>query len=272
MLYLYDNTRKKIAVLQNAYDVIETQKINQIYTLNFKLLKNDSKNDLIQPFFYVRWIDKDETSDLYQIIRKNQNLSNVDSLEYECTHVINLLSQKTLPTQKISGTISECINKILSYQSDWKLQSSDFSQSFIYFFEKENLLSALYSIPEPIDDDYYFDFDTSTYPYKVFLKKIDLTKLPDLYIRPETNRQTASQNIDYSQIITQIQGYGQGEGDNQLKTDIIQADQAHINKYGIREKIIVDRRFTDKSTLTSYCRSILKKFQDPVISYDITII
>lgn len=272
MLYLYDNTRKKVAVLQHAYDVIENQKINQIYSLSFKLLKNDFKNKQIQPFFFVRWESKEDTSDFYQIIKKNETYSNVDSLTFECQHVINLLSQKSLPTQTISGTITQCLNKILSYQNDWQLISCDFSQSFIYFFEKENLLSALYSIPETIDDNYFFDFDTSSYPYKLYLKKIDLNKTPDLYIRPETNRQTAVQNVDYSQIITQIIGYGQGEGENQLKTDVIKSDNAHINKYGIREKIIVDRRFTDKSTLTAYCRSILKQYQDPIFSYDITII
>ena len=272
MLYLYANTRKKIATLQYAYDIIENQKINQVYSMSFKLLKNDMKNELIQPFYFVRWIEKEETSDLYQIIKKNQNLSNVDSLQYECQHVINLLSQKSLPTQTITGTISQCINKILSYQNDWQLISSDFTQSFIYFFEKENLLSALYSIPETLEDNYFWDFNTESYPFKLYLKKIDLNRTPDLYIRPETNRQTANQNIDYSQIITQIRGYGQGEGENQLKTDIIKADNAHIAKYGIREKIIVDRRFTDKATLTAYCKSILKQYQDPVISYDITMI
>ena len=49
-------------------------------------------------------------------------------------------------------------------------------------------------------------------------------------------------------------------------------DVIDLYKYGIREKIIVDRRFTNKETLTAYCRSILKQYQDPVISYDITII
>lgn len=272
MLYLYNLQRKKISALENAYDIIENQKINQIYSLSFKMLKNDLKSEQIEPFYFVRWESKEETSDFYQIIKKNLNYSNIDSLTFECQHVINLLSQKSLPTQTISGTISQCINKILSYQSDWKLISSDFSQSFIYFFEKENLLSALYSIPDTIDDNYFFDFDTSSYPYKLYLKKINLNKKPDLYIRPETNRQSAVQNVDYSQIITQIRGYGQGEGENQLKTDIIKADNAHISKYGIREKIIVDRRFTNKETLTAYCRSILRQYQDPIISYDMTII
>ena len=225
MLYLYNLQRKKISALENAYDIIENQKINQVYSLSFKMLKNDLKSEQIQPFYFVRWESKEETSDFYQIIKKNLNYSNIDSL-----------------------------------------------QSFIYFFEKENLLSALYSIPDTIDDNYFFDFDTSSYPYKLYLKKINLNKKPDLYIRPETNRQSAVQNVDYSQIITQIIGYGQGEGENQLKTDIIKSDNAHINKYGIREKIIVDRRFTNKETLTAYCRSILRQYQDPVISYDITII
>ena len=272
MLYLYNLQRKKISALENAYDIVENQKINQIYSLSFKMLKNDLKSEQIQPFFFVRWESKEENSDFYQIIKKNLNYASVDSVSFECQHVINLLSQKSLPTQTISGTITECINKILEYQNDWILISSDFNESFTYFFEKENLLTALYSIPETLADNYFFDFETSSYPYKLYLKKINLNKTPDLYIRPETNRQSAVQNVDYSQIITQIQGYGQGEGENQLKTDIIKADNAHISKYGIREKIIVDRRFTNKETLTAYCRSILKQYQDPVVSYDITII
>ena len=134
MLYLYNLQRKKISALENAYDIIENQKINQVYSLSFKMLKNDLKSERIQPFYFVRWESKEETSDFYQIIKKNLNYSNIDSLTFECQHVINLLSQKSLPTQTISGTISQCINKILSYQNVWKLISSDFSQSFIYFF------------------------------------------------------------------------------------------------------------------------------------------
>ena len=161
MLYLYNLQRKKISALENAYDIVENQKINQIYSLSFKMLKNDLKSEQIQPFFFVRWESKEENSDFYQIIKKNLNYASVDSVSFECQHVINLLSQKSLPTQTISGTITECINKILEYQNDWLLISSDFNESFTYFFEKENLLTALYSIPETLADNYFFDFETS---------------------------------------------------------------------------------------------------------------
>ena len=152
----------------------------------------------------------------------------------------------------------------LNYSSS---KSDEFSKKekikeiyFIILYEKRTM-------EKPND----FIFTKNEYQAKNICTKM-INKKPDLYIRPETNRQSAVQNVDYSQIITQIRGYGQGEGENQLKTDIIKADNAHISKYGAREKIIVDRRFTNKETLTAYCRSILKQYQDPIISYDITII
>ena len=45
MLNVYDRqTRKKTAVLQNAFDIVETHELNQIYLLSFSLPSTDEKN------------------------------------------------------------------------------------------------------------------------------------------------------------------------------------------------------------------------------------
>ena len=61
MLNVYDRaTRKKTAVLQNAFNIVETHELNQIYTLSFSLPSTDEKNKFCLPRHFVRWGDDGE--------------------------------------------------------------------------------------------------------------------------------------------------------------------------------------------------------------------
>ena len=67
MLNVYDlATRRKTAVLQNAFDIVETRELNQIYTLTFTLPSTDEKVKFCQPRHYIRWGD---TGELYQSLQ-----------------------------------------------------------------------------------------------------------------------------------------------------------------------------------------------------------
>lgn len=272
MINIYDKARKKVAILENAFSITESKRINEIYQFTFSLPASDVKNKHCEAFSLVRFESKNNTSDFYRIISKDETRADNNVIKYTCEHVISLLIDSALPTQSTSLNTKKTIEKILSYQTDWTLGRCDFNFSYEYYFEKENLLSALFAIPEVFSDVYYFDYDTNVFPYSLSLKKVDLTAHPDIYIRKELNRVKATRSLDYSSIITKIKGYGQGEGINQLQTDDIYADAEHLKKYGIREKIVTDRRFTNKDTLTAYCRSILLANQDPILTYSATLI
>ena len=63
MINLYDLSRKKIAVLDNAFEIDETKEINSVYSLEFSMPSTDLKNELCQKYYYVRY----DEGELYRI-------------------------------------------------------------------------------------------------------------------------------------------------------------------------------------------------------------
>lgn len=166
----------------------------------------------------------------------------------------------------------------------------DFTRYFEYTWEQENLLNALYSIPKEFTSAYYWDFDTSGNPFsgqkwKIYLKAIDDTINPEYYIRAKQNLLQQGTEQDNTQVCTKLYPLGYGEGVNQLdikgtlldddgnptqdgsgtayKYRYLLAPKAARDKYGIIEKILVDRRFENKASLYSYGKTILSALSSP---------
>ena len=305
MLNVYDRaTRKKTAVLQNAFDIIETQEINQIYTLSFTLPSEDEKNKYCLPRHYVRWGD---TGELYRIKSPKVNDNDVGTITYECEHVITTLCDDIMFGSFTYGgrdvATDATIRWLLLRQAvtsemtrNWKLGQCDFSRQFEYNWEQENLLNALYSIPKEFAAEYMWTFNTVNYPWTVNLVQINKNATPEYYLRAKSNILASGTSADYSNICTRIYPLGYGEGVNQLTireatvvnavTDstntkingtaawngtrygntYIQSDQSYVDKYGIVSKVLVDRRFESANTLFAYAKSMLQVYQEPTMS------
>ena len=270
---VYDLNRKKVAILQNAFTIKEEQQLNNIYTLSFNLPDTDAKLQYCQPFYYFRYGDSRQ---LYRRIRKPVRTGAVGVETISCEHVIATLCDNVLfgaHTYGGTGTHTrDAINYILSKQStqNWVLQDCDFDYAYEYNWEQENLLNALYSIPEVFTDPYMWVFDTSVYPWRVSLKRLVNTERPDFYIRAKRNLVFRQSEADYSNVCTRLYPLGYGEGINQLKiTDVndgvpyLEAPASVIARYGIKEKVLVDRRFEDAETLKAYGQSVLDALLQP---------
>ena len=310
MLNVYDRaTRKKTAVLQNAFDIDETQELNQIYSLSFTLPYEDNKNKYCLPRHYVRYGDDGQ---LYRIKSPKVNDNSVGTVTYECEHVITTLCDDIMFGSFTYGgkgvPTKTTINWLLSQQKtkNWKLGTCAFTRYFEYNWEQENLLNALYSIPKEFADAYMWDFDTISYPWTISLKLIDKTAPPEYYLRARSNILASGTSADYANICTRIYPLGYGEGVNQLTikeatitnavtstidgkevnvnatvsetsttkygNTFIQSPQSYIDKYGIVEKVLVDRRFEQANTLFGYAKSMLDVYQEPTMSrsFDVT--
>lgn len=283
MLNVYDrSTRKKTAVLQNAFDIIETHELNQIYTLSFTLPATDEKTMFCLPRHFVRWGDDGE---LYRIKAPKQNESNIGTITYECEHVITTLCDSVMfgsfqyggRSVHTAATITWLLSQ--QKQQDWVLDVCDFDRQFEYLWEQENILNALYSIPKEFASPYKWTFDTTVYPWKLSLKAIDPTIKPEFYLRARSNILSSGTAADYANICTRIYPLGYGEGVNQLTIkDVnngdpyIQSPQNIIDQYGIVEKVLVDRRFENAESLKAYAQSMLDVYQTPTMSrtFDVT--
>lgn len=298
-LNIYDLTKKKTAVLENAYNITETQELNKIYTLKFSMPATDPKNKYCQPFHYARYGD---TGQLYRIIKSTSNETTTSTITYECEHVIATLVDKVMfGAVQYGGTkvkTADVIKWLLSQQAEqnWTLGACDFDRQFEYLWEQENLLNALYSIPKEFAQAYKWTFDTSGSTWKVNLKAIDTSINPEFYIRAKRNLLSQGVTQTNTDICTRIYALGYGEGVNQLtlkdakvtsaKTVKINGKVVKINgtpdeangakygntyiedlqataQYGAIERVLIDRRYENATSLFSYAKTVLENMAVP---------
>ena len=276
-LEIYDMNRVPVCMLQNAFDIQEQQSLNALWYLDFKLPATDAKNEFCNAYWYARFND----GELYRMFPNGYNdASDLPYYSYHCEHVLATLLDKVMPGIVTMGgyyqPTPDVLRAILAKQDiqDWVLGECDFSRRFEYGFEKENLLAALFSVPQCFDEDYIWTFETKGYPWVLNLKRLNKNAEPVLNVRYGYNRLSYNRQPDYTNHVTKLYAYGSGEGVNQLNINkftnglgYILADKEHIEKYGIRESIWVDRRYENEETLYAAAQSMLSELCDPITSY-----
>ena len=276
-LEIYYMNRVPVCMLQNAFDIQEQQSLNALWYLDFKLPATDAKNEFCNAYWYARFND----GELYRMFPNGYNdASDLPYYSYHCEHVLATLLNKVMPGIVTMGgyyqPTPDVLRAILAKQDiqDWVLGECDFSRRFEYGFEKENLLAALFSVPQCFDEDYIWTFETKGYPWVLNLKRLNKNAEPVLNVRYGYNRLSYNRQPDYTNHVTKLYAYGSGEGVNQLNINkftnglgYILADKEHIEKYGIRESIWVDRRYENEETLYAAAQSMLNELCDPITSY-----
>ena len=277
MVEIFDKSRKRIAIAENAYDIVEDQKINALWYLSFSLPFDDSKNAYCLPFNYVRC----DGGELYRIMPSAVSITETGGITYQCEHVLATLLDNVLFGYHVVGNLgvytADCINYILDHQltKNWILNECEFARQFEYGWEQETLLSALFSIASPLSG-YMWETDTSVYPWRLSLRNLGARTKPELYIRYAWNMLSFEESRDPQQVCTRLYPLGYGEGVNQLNISSInngvpylQSPQAYIEKYGIVERIWIDRRYEDVESLKSAAEIMLAELQEPVRQFTI---
>lgn len=277
MFEIFDKSRRRIAIAENAYDIVEDQKINALWYLSFSLPFDDSKNEYCQPFNYVRC----DGGELYRIMPSAVTITETGGIAYQCEHVLATLLDNVLFGYHVVGNLgvytADSINYVLDHQlvRHWVLDKCEFARQFEYGWEQENLLAALFSIATPMSG-YMWETDTASYPWKLSLRNLAANTKPELYVRHAWNMLSYAENSDPQQICTRLYPLGYGEGVNQLRIDdingglpYIQSPQSYIDKYGIVERIWIDRRYEDIESLKAAAEVMLSELQEPVRQFTI---
>ncbi len=124
ILEVFDRNRKRLAYLENAFNISEDIKINSIYYLNFSIPEDDPKVEFLQPYYYVKC-----DSRLYRILPKVTETDDLSILNVECEHVLATLLNDVIFGHVIIGNLGtytkEVIEFILSKQKtkNWKLRN-----------------------------------------------------------------------------------------------------------------------------------------------------
>lgn len=279
MLEIFDLSRKKTAILQNAFDVAETEELNAVGSLRFSLPDDDPKAEFCSPFHYVRY----DGGQLYRILTPKRTKGDVGSITFECEHVIATLIDDVMFGAYTYGNIglytTDTINYVLGKQTarNWVLDECDFARQFEYGWENENLLAALFSVPNRFADPYMWVYDTSVYPWKVSLKRINEEEKPEYYVRATKNLIMAEEEDTSAEVCTRLYCLGYGEGVNQLRISSVnngvpylQSPPEYVAKYGIISRIWTDRRFEDAESLKARGQALLSEYQEPRLSRSIS--
>lgn len=277
---VYDRDMRKVAYLENAFDIGYETPINSLWTAQFSLPATDEKNNECKPLYHVELFDGNERIELFRIIPNTATRSaDGQKVTYQCEHVLaTLLDDVLFQFHTIGNTgvyTSDVLAYVLSKQSiqRWKLGSVDFTRQFEYNWENENLLAALFSVPKVFDQDYMWTFDTSLYPWSINL----VEPLSDVqaYIRYGVNMQGITKTEDPTDLCTRLYCLGYGEGVNQLTISDVNGGSPYLDadtqaQYGVVSRIFVDRRFQSPETLKARCETLLEGLKHPRVTYTVS--
>ena len=101
MIEIFDRSRKRVAIAENAHGISEQQRINSIGYLYFSLPYQDPKNQYCQPFHYVRY----NGGELYRIMPETMFVDESGSVAYQCEHVLATLIDNILFGYHVVGNL-----------------------------------------------------------------------------------------------------------------------------------------------------------------------
>lgn len=272
---VYDLNMQPKAYLENANHGYK-KKFNKLWEDKLILPADDPKNAECQPFRFVRTYDGEEEVGLFRIMQTTvKRTSSGKVREYTLEHVLGTLLDDIIFQyhENDNLTTRENIEYVLGFQKTqrWVLGQCDFERFFSYKYENNKIYNALKAIPEVLDGEYLWTWDTSVFPWVLNLisPSADLTGR----ILYGHNQNGITRQGDPRDCVTRMYALGYGEGVNQLTiesanpTGLPYIDADTQNQFGIIEDIIADRRFENAESLFAYTQAELEKVKIPPVSY-----
>lgn len=272
MLEVFDLALKRVAILENAFDIADDKRINALSYLSFSMPIDDPK----RKFCLARWFVRYNGGELYRILPVGQEQGETGVEKYECEHVLSTLMDDILfgYHAPMSGTTDAYLRYILDRQATkhWVLGRCAFMRYFEYAWEQENLLAALFSVANPLSG-YIWRTDTSVYPWVIHLDALETEGVPQLYIRSSANLLDFAPEFDYTQLCTRLYPLGYGEGVNQLTIKDINGGVPYLENaaaaaaYGQVSRVWIDRRYESAESLKAAAQTMLDELSQPVFTH-----
>ena len=268
--------RKTTAILDNAYNIGYEKEVNAIWQASFSLPLNDPKVNKVELLKYVEITDDDEYIGLFRIIPKEtRKNSEANYVQFHCEHVLATLMDSSLFKyhQLTNYTTDYVLEYLLNQQNHkhWKLGQVDFTRYFHYSWENDNVITALFSVPLPFNEQYIWTWDTQSYPWTLNLVRPEME--PTCRIKEGYNLRTLEIEENPMSLYNRIYPLGAGEGVNQLTIESINNGVPYLEDIQpgeeIKEVVWVDQRFTDAESLKASAQALLDKWKKPVVTWKI---
>lgn len=269
VLYL---NRETTAILENAYNIGYEKQVNSIWQASFSLPLNNPKVEKVELLKYVEITDGAEYIGLFRIIPKLTS-STSNSVTFQCEHVLaTLLGSKLFKYHQLTNySTREALQYLLDQQKvkHIVLGTVAFNRYFHYSWENENLLSAIFNVPNPLNEQYRWYLDTTSYPWELNLLEVETE--PTCRLKEGYNLIGFEIEEDPRSVYNRIYPLGAGEGVNQLGIESVNVGWPYIEDVEpneeIHETVWVDKRFVDAQTLKASAESLLKKWKKPIITW-----
>jgi len=272
-------SRKRRAYLENAYNIGYTTEYGTLWTARFSLPLGDKKRKHCRYFNLVELFDGDEYVGLFRIMPMADTHGGESFATYECEHVQATLMDDVLLGWHEIGNIGVFTREVLAYilaqqtTQRWVLGDCDFDHQYLYGWEDENLLAALFSVPKPFAGEYRWEFDTTAFPWTLHLRRAPDEVAADLRYRK--NMIGITKSVDPSQLCTRLYAYGYGEGVNALNITSLNGglpyiDSPNMAEYGLVARIWKDGRYQDAQSLYDAARAMLARLERPLVSYEVS--
>lgn len=227
---------------------------------------------------FVELYDVGGSIGVFRVEGKTSTFSNGGTVKISLEHALTTLSDGVVfGYQEFGGAgvnLRNVITTLLQMQPKqmWVLGDCEFETYFQYSFENDNLLTAIISLAEPLEDEYLWEFDTDAYPFILHLRHAPTADASEM--RMNRNIHSVKIEIDKTELCTQIYPLGYGEGVNQLTIADANNGVKYLNAdtqdvWGIVRTVYAETSVTDAATLKAMAETVLEKTKNPKITVTI---
>ncbi len=276
---ILDRQLRPLAYLDTAADIGWELKYNELNTAEMSLSSDDPKNSYCQALTFVRLWDGERDLGVYRISGMPSGEGQAGGMmTYSLEHAL-----ATLLDDVIYGALAlanvpfgDAIRQLLDKQTTktWALGDCDFDAPISPEVESETILSGIQKCCEQLEDEYVWQYDTSSLPFRLHIRRAE--QEDSCGIHAGRNLIQVRRVMDASSVVTRLYLLGGAdEAGNQVtveqltegKVPYIDADT--VEKWGVKCAIYQNGDITSAAELLKKGRKVLETYKNPYYTYEV---
>ena len=273
---LYNTSREKVAHLPLAFDLGYEKKMTTLWRAWFSIPMDDPHIDDCQNRYFAEIFDNCERVELFQIVKRWKTHNDKGPMmRFECYHVLaTLLMDEFDDTFYGSAGTATALGEVLGEQltANWTLGTCDFNTQYLFSWPRgTKLLKALIDIPDRMQQDYLWTFDTESYPWTVNL--VEPSSTVTAYIDEGRNMKEVELEEDSTgdNYATRLYPHGAGAGADQIGiASVNPTGKAYLDAAGATEVVVhhwTDQNYTTAQELYDAAVQYLARISTPRTFY-----